>query len=74
MEENTRPETDQSKEALEKAIKRRQLEERRAAYYEKRAREIEEEQRRAQEAKQKADQNKQKMMAMMRQRQMSRAA
>ena len=70
MEENERPEGDQSREALDKATKRRQIEERRAAYYEKRAREIEEEQRRAQEAAQKADQAKQKMLSMMRQKQM----
>ena len=74
MEENVNPVNDQSKEALDKATKRRQIEERKAAYYEERARKIEEEQRRAQEAKQKADQAKQKMMAMMRQRNMSRAA
>lgn len=78
MEENERPERDQSQEALDKATKRRQIEERRAAYYEERARKLEEEQRRAQEAKQKADQAKQKMLSMMRQKQMmgrmSRAA
>ncbi len=74
MEENERPESDQSQEALEKAIKRRQLEERRAAYYEERARQIEEEQRRAKEAGEKANQAKQKMLALMRQRQMGRAA
>ena len=74
MEENERPESDQSQEALEKATKRRQLEERRAAYYEKRAREIEEEQRRAKEAEEKANQAKQKMMALMRQRKAGRTA
>ena len=78
MEENERPESDQSKEALDKATKRRQLEERRAAYYEERARQIEEEQRRAKEAAQKANQAKQKMFSLMRQKQMmgqrSRAA
>ena len=74
MEENGRPESDQSKEALDKATKRRQLEERKAAYYEEHSRKIEEEQRREQEAKQKADQAKQKMMALMRQRKMGRAA
>ena len=73
MEENERPESDQSQEALDKAIKRRQIEERRAAYYEERSRKIEEEHRRAQEAAKKANQAKQKMMALMRQRQMSRA-
>ena len=66
MEENERLERDPSKEALDKALKRRQLEERRAAYYEKRTREIEEEQRRAKEAVQKAKQAKQRMMALMR--------
>lgn len=70
MEENERPETDHSQEALDKATKRRQIEERRAAYYEERVRKLEEEQRRAQEAKQKADQAKQKMLSMMRQKQM----
>jgi len=70
MEENERPQADQSKEALEKATKRRQLEERRAAYYEERARKLEEEQRRMQEAQQKADQAKQKMLSLMRQKQM----
>ena len=74
MEENVNPVNDQSKEALDKATKRRQLEERRAAYYEERCRKIEEEQRRAQEAKQKAEQAKQKMMALMRQRKMKQAA
>ena len=74
MEENVNPVNDQSREAMEKATKRRQLEERRAAYYEKRAHEIEEEQRRAQEAQEKANQAKQKMMALIRQKQMSRTA
>ena len=74
MEENERPESDQSQEALDKATKRRQLEERRAAYYEERARKIEEEQRRAKEAAQKAAHAKQKMMGLMRQRKMGRAA
>ena len=74
MEENVNPVNDQSKEALDKATKRRQLEERRAAYFEERCRKIEEEQRRAQEAKQKAEQAKQKMMALMRQRKMKQAA
>ncbi len=74
MEENERPERDQSQEALDKATKRRQIEERRAAYYEERSRKIEEEQRRAKEAQEKAGQAKQKMMNLMRQKQMSRAA
>ena len=74
MEENERPERDQSQEALDKATKRRQIEERRAAYYEERSRQIEEEQRRAKEAQEKAVQSKQKMMALVRQKQMSRAA
>ena len=59
MEENTRPETDQSKEALDRATKRRQLEERRAAYYQERIKELMKEQRREQqEAEQKADKAK----------------
>ena len=78
MEENTNPQSEQSKEALDRAAKRRQLEERRAAYYKERikrleeeqARKLQEEQRRAQEAKQKADHAKQKMLSMMRQRRM----
>ena len=70
MEENERPESDQSKEALDKATKIRQIQERKAAYYEERSRQIEEEQCRAMEAKQKADQAKQKMLSMMRQKQM----
>ena len=74
MEENERPERDQSQEVMDKATKRRQIEERKAAYYEERTRKIEEEQRRAKEAQEKADQAKQKMMALMRQRQMGRAA
>ena len=74
MEENTRPETDQSQETMNKATKRRQIEERRAAYYEERTRKIEEEQRRAKEAQEKANQAKQKMMALMRQVKMGRAA
>ena len=68
MEENERPQSDQSQEALDKATKRRQLEERRAAYYEERARKIEEEQPKIQEAKQKADQSKEKMFSMIIQR------
>lgn len=74
MEENKNLEPDQSKEALDKATKRRQLEERRAAYFEERARKLEEEQRRAKEAQEKAKQAKQKMMDLMRQRKMKQAA
>lgn len=70
MEENERPERDQSQEALDKATKRRQIEERRAAYYEERKRKLEEENQKTQEAQQKADQAKQKMLSMMRQKQM----
>ena len=74
MQEYEKPQTDQSQEALDKATKRRQIEERRAAYYEERSRKIEEEQRRAKEAQQKANQAKQKMMALIHQRKMERVA
>ena len=74
MEGNERPQGDQSQEVLDKAAKRRQLEERRAAYYEERARKLEEEQRRAKEAAERAKQAKQKMITMMKQQKMARAA
>ena len=45
MDENVRPEMDRTEQEKAKFIKRRQIEEQRAAYYEKRAREIEEENR-----------------------------